>query len=205
MDAVLKLRDLVGEFDKPRFFRYQQRLCAHSRNEQIGCNACIEVCSARAICSDASAKGRAKNALQPAGGIIVEPHLCVGCGACHRLPERCAGFAPNTVDQPAPATAGPMAPARDAALLLHGEKGSADRRWVARRAGCWVHGAGAGDPDRAVAHGQLGLDRGRRDCARSLQVWLLLTTKRRRIPPGAARRWRSPGVLKDGLAGAASS
>ena len=32
-DAVLKLRELVGEFDKPRFFRYQHKLCAHSRNE----------------------------------------------------------------------------------------------------------------------------------------------------------------------------
>jgi heterodisulfide reductase subunit A-like polyferredoxin len=31
MDAVLKLRELVGEFEKPRFFRYQHRLCAHSR------------------------------------------------------------------------------------------------------------------------------------------------------------------------------
>ena len=77
VDAVLELREAVGEFEKPKFFRYMHKLCAHSRNEQIGCNACIEVCSARAIRSDASMKGRTAG-----GGIVVEPHLCVGCGAC---------------------------------------------------------------------------------------------------------------------------
>jgi ferredoxin len=80
MQALLQLREMVGEFEKPRFFRYQHKLCAHSRNEQIGCTACIDVCSAQAIRSDASRKGKAKNELS--GGVIVEPHLCVGCGAC---------------------------------------------------------------------------------------------------------------------------
>ncbi|MEO6407609.1 MAG: 4Fe-4S dicluster domain-containing protein [Burkholderiaceae bacterium] len=96
MAAVLQLRDSVGEFDKPKFFNYKQKICAHSRNEQIGCTACIDVCSAQAIRSDASMKGRASSARSPAGpgsstgaaighslaGIVVEPHLCVGCGAC---------------------------------------------------------------------------------------------------------------------------
>ncbi|MEO7707680.1 MAG: 4Fe-4S binding protein, partial [Caldimonas sp.] len=77
LDAVLQLRESIGEFEKPTFFQYRQKLCAHSRNEQIGCHACIDVCSAAAIRSDASAKGRATG-----GGIVVEPHLCVGCGAC---------------------------------------------------------------------------------------------------------------------------
>ncbi|HEX6362121.1 MAG TPA: 4Fe-4S dicluster domain-containing protein [Albitalea sp.] len=70
--AVLELRELVGEFEKPKFFHYKQKLCAHSRNERVGCDACIEVCSARAIRSDATGTG----------GVVVEPHLCVGCGAC---------------------------------------------------------------------------------------------------------------------------
>ncbi len=77
IDAVLQLRESVGEFEKPKFFNYRQKICAHSRNEQIGCVACIEVCSAGAIRSDASLKGRTGG-----GGIVVEPHLCVGCGAC---------------------------------------------------------------------------------------------------------------------------
>lgn len=71
-DAVLQLRELTGEFDKPKFFHYKPKLCAHSRNEKVGCDACIEVCSARAIRSDVGGSG----------GVIVEPHLCVGCGAC---------------------------------------------------------------------------------------------------------------------------
>ena len=88
IDAVLKLREMVGEFEKPKFFNYKQKICAHSRNEQIGCTACIDVCSAQAIRSDASMKGRADKAgggtgrNDTAGGIVVEPHLCVGCGAC---------------------------------------------------------------------------------------------------------------------------
>ena len=77
IDAVLQLRESVGEFEKPRFFQYKQKICAHSRNEQVGCRACIDVCSAEAIRSDASLKGKTGG-----GGIVVEPYLCVGCGAC---------------------------------------------------------------------------------------------------------------------------
>ena len=69
--TVLKLRELVGEFEKPKFFSYKQKICAHSRNEQVGCNACVEVCSAQAITSE---KDRQR--------IAVNPNLCVGCGAC---------------------------------------------------------------------------------------------------------------------------
>jgi ferredoxin len=71
MTAVVRLRGLVGEFEKPRFFAYKQKLCAHTRNTQVGCTACIDVCSASAIRSDI--KGQQ---------IVVNPSLCVGCGAC---------------------------------------------------------------------------------------------------------------------------
>jgi ferredoxin len=71
LDVVIKLRELVGEFEKPKFFAYKQKLCAHSRNEKTGCNACIEICSAEAISSDKSRQQ-----------IKVNPNLCVGCGAC---------------------------------------------------------------------------------------------------------------------------
>ncbi|MCJ0765171.1 4Fe-4S binding protein [Variovorax terrae] len=69
--TLIRLRDGVGEFEKPKFFVYKQKLCAHSRNEQVGCNACIDVCSAQAVSSD-----KARQQIQ------VNPHLCVGCGAC---------------------------------------------------------------------------------------------------------------------------
>ena len=138
-DAVLKLRDLVGEFDKPKFFHYKPKLCAHSRNEQIGCTACIDVCSARAIRSDASQKGKVggqkrggTTAARPVaggqgGGIIVEPHLCIGCGACTTVcPSGALAYAtPNSVDQgqvlrtllATYAKAG----GRDSALLIHSQ------------------------------------------------------------------------------------
>jgi ferredoxin len=69
--TVVKLRDMVGEFEKPRFFAYKQNICAHSRNETVGCNACVDICSAGAISSDKSRNQ-----------IVVNPNLCVGCGAC---------------------------------------------------------------------------------------------------------------------------
>lgn len=71
LSALLRLRELVGEFEKPRFVQYRQQLCAHSRNRTQGCSACVDICSAEAITSD-PARQR----------VVVNPHLCVGCGAC---------------------------------------------------------------------------------------------------------------------------
>ena len=64
-----ELRESVGEFEKPRYFAYRENLCAHSRSEIVGCNACIEICSTEAISSDGDK-------------VKVDPHLCMGCGAC---------------------------------------------------------------------------------------------------------------------------
>ncbi len=67
--AAQKLVGLVGEFEKPRFFHYREKICAHSRSGKQGCNACIDVCSSGAI--------------TPAGDKVnVEAHLCAGCGGC---------------------------------------------------------------------------------------------------------------------------
>jgi ferredoxin len=70
-EVLTQLRALVGEFEKPRFFQYRQKACAHVRNEKVGCRACIDICSAEAIRSDTQRQQ-----------IVVNPHLCVGCGAC---------------------------------------------------------------------------------------------------------------------------
>ena len=67
--AAQKLVGLVGEFEKPRFFQYKEKICAHSRSGKEGCNACIDVCSSGAI----SAAG---------DYVKVETHLCAGCGGC---------------------------------------------------------------------------------------------------------------------------
>jgi ferredoxin len=124
LDAVLALRDQVGEFDKPRFFRYQPKLCAHSRNGRVGCKACIDVCSAQAVSSDAPLRGRPQG---QGGGIVVEPHLCVGCGACTTVcPSGALSYAyPTAVDLNRRVrmllTTYRGAGGRDAALLLHAE------------------------------------------------------------------------------------
>jgi ferredoxin len=67
--AVLALTQLVGEFEKPKFFVYRERICAHARNGIAGCNRCIDTCSTGAIGDDGDR-------------VKVEPHLCMGCGGC---------------------------------------------------------------------------------------------------------------------------
>ena len=67
--ALAELLEMTGDFEKPKYFSYKEKLCAHSRNERTGCNACIDICSARAI---SGADERVK----------VNPFLCAGCGAC---------------------------------------------------------------------------------------------------------------------------
>ncbi len=71
LSVLVSIRNLVGEFEKPKFFDYKAKLCAHSRNGKVGCNACVEVCSALAISSNVNKQQ-----------IVVNPNLCVGCGAC---------------------------------------------------------------------------------------------------------------------------
>ncbi|TAK82163.1 MAG: 4Fe-4S ferredoxin [Betaproteobacteria bacterium] len=67
--AAAKLAQMVGEFEKPRFFSYKQKICAHARSGVEACTRCIDVCSTGAIQADGD-------------GVRVEPHLCAGCGGC---------------------------------------------------------------------------------------------------------------------------
>jgi len=67
--AAQKLAGLVGEFEKPKFFQYREKICAHSRSGKQGCNACIDVCSTGAISADGDR-------------VAIESHLCAGCGGC---------------------------------------------------------------------------------------------------------------------------
>jgi ferredoxin len=115
--TLLQLRSLVGEFEKPKFFVYKQKLCAHSRNEKVGCNACIDVCSASAISSD---KGRQQ--------VKVNPQLCVGCGACTTVcPSGALSFAyPRAGEQGTKIktmlASYARAGGKQAALLLHSQE-----------------------------------------------------------------------------------
>jgi ferredoxin len=118
--AVTQLRDLVGEFEKPKFFTYKQKICAHGRNQSVGCSACVDVCSASAISSDLKRNQ-----------IVVNPNLCVGCGTCTTVcPTGALSYAyPRASEQGVKlrtllatyAKAG----GQDAALLLHSQQAGA--------------------------------------------------------------------------------
>lgn len=71
--AVNQLTAMVGEFEKPKYFTYNEKICAHGRNGKVGCSACIDVCSTGAI-------GSIFKSGQ--GSVEVNPNLCMGCGAC---------------------------------------------------------------------------------------------------------------------------
>lgn len=116
LPALLQWRELVGEFEKPKFFSYQQKLCAHSRNEKVGCSACIDVCSASAISSD-----------QHRQQVKLNPNLCVGCGTCSTVcPSGAIAYAyPRASDQgnkfKTLLASYQQSGGKDAALLLHSQ------------------------------------------------------------------------------------
>ena len=69
LEAVLKARDLVGTFEKPRYITFDAGLCAHSRSNRTGCTRCLDSCPAGAI--------------TPAGNhVAIDADICAGCGQC---------------------------------------------------------------------------------------------------------------------------
>lgn len=84
--AILKARDLVGTFDKPRYINFKEDLCAHSRSHIVGCRRCLDLCPAGAIA--------------PAGDhVAIDPHICAGCGQCAAAcPTGAASYALPSAD-----------------------------------------------------------------------------------------------------------
>ncbi len=67
--AVLRARDLVGSFDKPRYINFTADLCAHARSGIVGCHRCLDLCPTSAIA--------------PAGDhVAIDAEICAGCGQC---------------------------------------------------------------------------------------------------------------------------
>jgi ferredoxin len=79
--AVLRARDLVGDFDKPRYITFTDDLCAHSRSGIVGCHRCLDLCPTGAIA--------------PAGNhVAIDAGICAGCGQCAATcPTGAAGYA----------------------------------------------------------------------------------------------------------------
>jgi ferredoxin len=67
--AVLKARDLVGAFDKPRYITFTDDLCAHSRSGIVGCHRCLDLCPTGAIAPNGD-------------HVAIDAQVCAGCGQC---------------------------------------------------------------------------------------------------------------------------
>jgi ferredoxin len=123
--AATRLVQMVGEFEKPRYVQYDEKLCAHSRNTKTGCTRCLDVCATDAVRSLGDK-------------IWAHPFLCMGCGDCATTcPTGALHFA-----YPAVADVGTRlrrllsvylgAGGKDAALLFH--NGTSGRELIARLA-----------------------------------------------------------------------
>ncbi len=86
MRAVMKAQDLVGTFDKPKYIRFDEQLCAHSRSKIVGCTRCLDLCPTGAI--------------TPGGNHVkIDEYICAGCGACAAVcPTGAASYALPAAD-----------------------------------------------------------------------------------------------------------
>ncbi len=135
--AAQKLSTMVGEFSKPRFTQYRERICAHGRSGKTGCTQCLDVCSTGAI----SAVG---------DHVTVESHLCAGCGGCATVcPSGAMAYAyPGVPDLGARLktllSVYGEAGGRNACVLVHDMEGGREAiRAIGRNAGFGVRGLGA--------------------------------------------------------------
>ena len=143
IDAVLELRESVGEFEKPKFFNYRQKICAHSRNEQIGCNACIEVCSARGDPQRRLAQGPHRRRRHRRRAAPVRRLRRLHHGLPERRPELCDAAAGGA------RPAHPHAP-RHLCAGRRQRRGAADPQPGRRRRGSSARSAGRRAPTPAV-------------------------------------------------------
>jgi ferredoxin len=113
--VIFEAAQLVGTFDKPKYIKFTEGLCAHSRSRVTGCTRCLELCPTGAI--------------TPAGDhVAIDPYVCAGCGSCAAAcPTGAASYALPPVDallrrlrtmMAAYGTAG----GSDAVVLLHDEE-----------------------------------------------------------------------------------
>jgi ferredoxin len=67
--ALREIPDMVGEFEKPKYFHYNPDICAHGASGLKGCRRCLDACPTLAIQSIGEK-------------IAVDPYLCQGGGSC---------------------------------------------------------------------------------------------------------------------------
>jgi ferredoxin len=67
--ALFEASDMTGDFEKPRYVRLEPSICAHSRNQIVGCSNCLDVCPTGAI-------------VAAGDHVAIDPFICAGHGAC---------------------------------------------------------------------------------------------------------------------------
>ena len=142
--AAQRLCAMVGEFSKPRFTQYRERICAHGRSGKTGCTKCLDVCSTGAISADGDQ-------------VKVEPHLCAGCGGCATVcPSGAMAYAYPAVPDLGARLKTMLSVYRgaggsNACVLIHDmEAGREAIRAVGRNAGFGVRGLGAKGAGRGL-------------------------------------------------------
>ncbi|MBT4967249.1 MAG: 4Fe-4S binding protein [Alphaproteobacteria bacterium] len=79
-DTLFDLADMVGEFSKPEYVRYDAGICAHNRSGIDGCTRCLDICPAGAI-------------IRAGEKVSFDAHVCGGCGMCASVcPTGAAGY-----------------------------------------------------------------------------------------------------------------
>ena len=130
--------EMIGEFEKPIYVNFDENLCAHSRNNLVGCSRCLDVCPAGAI--------------TVAGDhVAIDAGICGGCGMCGSV---CPSGAAQTAFPPIDASLTSLANlhryytdagGKDAMLLVHdGQWGKEMIDMLARY--------GKGLPDRLIPY-----------------------------------------------------
>jgi ferredoxin len=109
----------VDGYFQPRYVKFTEDLCAHSRSMKTGCTRCLDVCPVSAIVPDGD-------------HVAIDPFLCGGCGGCNSV---CPTGAARYDMPPAEALFGRLramlstyhgAGGEDAVLLLHDQRHGAD-------------------------------------------------------------------------------
>lgn len=73
LDAVLaEIPGMVGEFEKPRYFRLDPEACAHTSRGVVACTRCLDACPTLAITPGPES-------------VLVDPFACQGIGICTTL------------------------------------------------------------------------------------------------------------------------
>ena len=182
---------MVGEFEKPKFFAYKASICAHSRSRKDRLHAMHR----RLLDVRHPRRRRPRR---------VEPHLCMGCGACTTVcPSGALSYAYPSVARPGArmstllAHATRSAGGRDAVLLLHAEDGreasSSDSRGAGaacRRASCRSRSSTSPRRHRPVA----GRDRAGRRAGRGARH----RQRGAAVPRALRARWRSREAIAAG-------